>query len=70
MGGRIGSFVGLTGRDLFGDEVLTGTGGSGFADDWLATCSRMASPFIATILSLTLLVLDDSAFFKAGFGKH
>ena len=69
MCGRIGSFVGLTGRDSFGDKV-TGRGGSGFADDWLAACSRMASLFNATILSLTLLVLDDSAFFKAGFGKH
>ena len=36
MGGRIGSFVGLAGRDLFDAEVTVGGSGSGFADDWLA----------------------------------
>ena len=30
----------------------------------------MPSLFNATILSLILFVLDDSAFFKAGFGRH
>lgn len=71
MGGRIGSLVGLTGREFFGDEVLTGGGGSGFADDWLAACGpRMASLFNATILPLILFMPDGSAFFKAGFGRH
>ena len=70
VGGRIGSLVGLTGRELFDDEA-TGGGGSGFTDaNWLAVCGRMASPFNAAMVPLILLAPDDSAFFKAGFGRH